>query len=107
MLDLHVGETPDSASRTHPIASISPELHSSFFDQLGGIPSDFPQLNRLGDYYADCVFAGRELPLLLADIDRITESRPFPSTIQRFLKQLRDGCKFAIENRFQLYAFCD
>ena len=107
MLDVHSAHSEDAASKMHPVCSFEIDILSGLFQGGADMPTAYPMLNRMRDYFSDCTFAPDALPTLASEIDRflmpLGPKHPYRPTLTQF----RDACQTAITNGHSLLLFCD
>lgn len=106
MLDIHIADSFDSASRSEPVARIGFDVHASLFGH-GPSSNDCPLIGRLAEFHSDCIFTPAELPRLVLEIDTIAATCNHASEEKHTLMQLRDACELAITRGQSIYALCD
>ncbi|MFT5524285.1 MAG: hypothetical protein ACI9HK_002236 [Pirellulaceae bacterium] len=107
MLDVHISDSYDTATRTDPVCAFDFEVHRSFFANLVQGQSAFPLLCRMKDYYADCSYSVADAVMLATEIERL-----LPTVDQRtphfsLLQQLRRACDSATNAKQTIFVFCD
>ena len=107
MLDIHIADSFDAATRNDPVARIDLNVHTAFFNERITLANDCPHLQRLNDHFSDCSFAGDDLQALLREIDTVSKRIMATSPHQTWMKQLHDACQTAMANGDSIFMFCD
>ena len=105
MLDVHISNSPDDASRVEPTCSIAFDVHRTLFANLRD--SNCPLLQRMGDFYSDCTYSGTEITLLASEIDLLLPGLDQRTSHFSALQALRIACDTASDRQHSLFVFCD
>ena len=57
MLDVHIADSFDAATRNEPIIRIDLDVYTAFFSDRIDLTETCPTLQRMNDYFSDCTFA--------------------------------------------------
>jgi hypothetical protein len=110
-LDLHFGESADSAAKSAPKLQIEYRIHDEIFGKLfyknyKKQVTEYRLLERLADHYADAVFLCNELPSLIKELNLVVSK-----LVKNEQKELLNGLILlsneAIDKKQNLYFFCD
>ena len=107
MLDVHIADSFDTATRNDPVVRIDLNVHAAFFNERITLANDCPYLERMSDYFSDCTFAGADLQALLGEIDTVSKRIMATSPHQTWIKQLHDACQTAMANGDSIFVLCD
>ena len=107
MLDVHIADSFDAATRNEPIVRIDLDAHTAFFNDRIVLTETCPTLQQMNDYFSDCTFAGRDLQNLLMEIDAIAQKLTSDSPHRAIITQLREACRTAINNDDSIFVLCD
>jgi hypothetical protein len=105
-LDFHIAKARDEATRGRPVFLLPDDVHAALFNRPDHL-RDCPQLRRIDDYYADVVYSGSELALLIEELNRVTARLSSQTQVQVVLRQFGDACQQAITEGRALYGFTD
>ena len=105
MLDVHISDSPDDASRVAPSCSFAFDVHRTFFATLND--SKCPLLGRMRDFYTDCSYSGAEIALLASEIDSLLPTLDQRTQHFSTLQTLRAACDIATHSKQSLFVFCD
>ena len=103
-LDLHIAASNQEIDAL--ALSLSVSEHDSIFHNPKHPLHRAPLLNRMADYYKDADFHGRELPLILNEIDSVianTTDRQAKGTLQALRKVFQE----AHATNAAVYCLCD
>lgn len=107
MLDVHIADSFDAATRNEPIIRIDLDVYTAFFSDRIDLTETCPTLQRMNDYFSDCTFAGHDLQNLVMEIDTIAQKLAPDSPHRAMITQLREACRTAINNDDSIFVLCD
>lgn len=107
MLDIHLADTFDSATRTERIVGISLEVHTAFFGERSLLAADCPLLLRMSSYFSDCEYSNSEIQVLMAEIGKVRTRIDGNSPHDSWLGKIQEACKEAIKSGHSLFVLCD
>ncbi len=107
MLDVHIADSFEAASRVDPAFSIDFDVHRVLFHGGSEVTSACPTLNRIRNYYADCTFTGAEIAVLHEEVLSLLASLAADSPFRSMLVLLGDACQTAIQREHSLFFLCD
>jgi hypothetical protein len=106
MLDIHLGQSKDSAAETQPAFKFDEAVHAKVFS--GGIDkSKFQKLSKIRDYYADAMFVTEELPELIKEICEMLKLFSSDEDVAKSLQAFKSTCETASKAKEALFCFAD
>ena len=107
MLDVHIADSFEAASRNHPAFGFDAKVHDLIFLRDNVPIERFRLLMRLRDYFADTSFAASELPALMREIESLIDLLPPNNSMASVLEQFRSACETAASTQQNIYLICD
>ncbi|RII24949.1 MAG: hypothetical protein CXR30_19445 [Geobacter sp.] len=107
MLDIHVGESKDSAAKASPLFQIDVSLHAKIFARIGFDDSKFPKLSKMRDYYSDAMFIAEEQHELMKEIDETMKRFIDDASVIKVLQTFRSTCEVALKTDKAVFCFAD
>lgn len=107
MLDIHVGESKDSAAKARPLFQIDVSSHAKIFAPIGFDESKFPKLSKMRDYYSDAMFIAEELHELMKEIDETMKRFIDDASVIKVLQTFKSTCEVALKADKVILCFAD
>ena len=107
MLDLHLGQSKESAAKTTPRFQFGESAHAKVFAGLAFDKSKFPKLTKMEDFYADASFITEELPELIKEIDETIKRFSGDVAVIKTLQTFRSTCEEALKTDETIFCFSD
>ncbi|RNC67291.1 MAG: hypothetical protein ED859_15195 [Desulfuromonadales bacterium] len=107
MLDIHVGESKDSAAKARQLFQIDVSSHEKIFARIGVDESKFPKLSKMRDYYSDAMFIAEELHELMMEIDETMKRFIYDASVTKVLQTFRSTCEVALKADKAVFCFAD
>jgi len=107
MLDIHVGESKDSAAKASPLSQLDASSHAKIFARIGFDESKFSKLSKMRDYYSDTMFIAEELNELTKEIDETMKRFIDDASVIKVLQTFRSTCEVALKADKAVFCFAD
>jgi len=107
MLDLHLGQSKDSAAKTAPRFQLGGSAHVKVFVGPVFDESKFPKLAKIKNYYADASFIAEELSELIKELDETIKLFSGDVAVIKTLQAFRSMCEEARKTDQALFCFAD
>ena len=105
MLDVHIANSSDAASRVEPAFSFAFDVHRTLFANLRD--ANCPQLQRMHDFHSDCSYSGTEISQMARELDLLLPGMEKRTPHFSALQALRIACDTAMDRQQSLFVFCD
>jgi hypothetical protein len=107
MLDIHIGESKDSAAKARPLFQIDGSSHAKIFSEIGFDESKFPKLSKMRNYYSDAMFIAEELHDLMMEIDETMKRFTCDAALIKVFQTFQSACEVALKADKAVFCFAD